>query len=70
IEVVRSSGNASHAAYSALFDPQTSGGLLLGIRPDQAEQFVSQLREASPCPAAIIGEVVPAELERPSLRLR
>lgn len=70
IEDARSSANASRAAYSVLFDPQTSGGLLLGVRPDQAEQFVAQLREANPCSVAIIGEVVPTEPERPSLRLR
>ncbi len=55
IENVRALDSAPHAAartfaaaYSSLFDPQTSGGLLLGVRPDQAEQFAAQLRRGQP----------------------
>ena len=40
-----------------LGDPQTSGGLLFGCRPDEAERAVSKLR-ASGHAAAIIGELV------------
>lgn len=39
-----------------LFDPQTSGGLLIGIAPAQAEGLRQALR-AIGCEAALIGEV-------------
>lgn len=47
-----------------LFDPQTSGGLLLGVARDQAAALQQALREAGyPC-ASIIGEVVAGEGEQ------
>ena len=39
-----------------LFDPQTSGGLLLGIHPDRIETFMSETAAAGQF-ARIIGEV-------------
>lgn len=57
------------AAYSVLFDPQTSGGLLLGIRADQAEAFIARLRDESLLTAAVVGEVAPSDVGRPRLRL-
>ena len=41
-----------------LFDPQTSGGLLLALGEKDAERLVSALRDES-LPAAIIGRAVP-----------
>jgi selenide,water dikinase len=41
-----------------LFDPQTSGGLLVAVMSSQAESALSALREAG-VPATIIGETVP-----------
>jgi selenide,water dikinase len=43
-----------------LFDPQTSGGLLICIAADRAEALVNELRAAGE-PAADIGEVVDGE---------
>lgn len=41
-----------------LFDPQTSGGLLISIPQEQAKPLLSRLKEAGVEHAAIIGEVV------------
>lgn len=42
-----------------LFDPQTSGGLLISLRNDYAEAALQQLRAAG-CPASVIGRVTSA----------
>ena len=46
-----------------LFDPQTSGGLLICLPEAQAEDLVAALKDAGLCDAAKIGEIVddPAE---------
>jgi len=41
-----------------LFDPQTSGGLLIGVEKDSAGGLVAELREKGIPEAAIIGEVI------------
>jgi selenide, water dikinase len=43
-----------------LFDPQTSGGLLLSLPGSQAKEFMNALRTAGVETAAKIGEVVPS----------
>ncbi len=40
-----------------LFDPQTSGGLLVAMPPRRAEEFVQRCRADAPASAAIIGSV-------------
>ena len=46
----------SEAMTDVLYDPQTSGGLLFSLEPEQARLLQSALREQG-IPAAIIGEV-------------
>jgi selenide,water dikinase len=47
------------ATQELLFDPQTSGGLLIAAPPDEAEALTARIREAGDKRAAIIGEIVP-----------
>jgi selenide,water dikinase len=56
-------------SYAALFDPQTSGGLLLGIAEKDAEAFCRSLVEQSDVPVAIVGHVVEAGHDRPRLAI-
>lgn len=55
---IQNSALKSTASYHALFDPQTSGGLLIGIAPDAAEQLLNQLRESGDTSAVLIGQTV------------
>jgi len=41
-----------------LFDPQTSGGLLIALRSDEAEAFVSRLKDKGMDASSIIGEFI------------
>jgi len=47
-----------------LFDPQTSGGLLIGVDPDRAGDLVAELRDKGIEEAAVIGEVTDGPKER------
>ena len=44
------------AVQEILFDPQTSGGLLLAVAPEEAENLRDELQKAS-LPAQIVGEI-------------
>ncbi len=48
--------NLSETEKNLLFDPQTSGGLLLTLRPRQAKKYIEEL-QAKGVDATIIGEV-------------
>ena len=50
-----------------LFDPQTSGGLMMAVPRDGAEVLLQRLRLAGYAQAAIIGEMVPSESEEPRI---
>ncbi len=50
---------AAHPAIEALFDPQTSGGLLFGVAPERADEAIERLHAGGDSAAAVIGEVMP-----------
>jgi selenide,water dikinase len=47
------------AVQELMFDPQTSGGLLIAAPPGEAEELVRRIRNAGDESAAVIGEIVP-----------
>ena len=49
---------AGHATYPLLFDPQTSGGLLIALSPDVADECINALKVAGYLSASLIGRVV------------
>jgi selenide,water dikinase len=53
---VRCSDDVDEVVQQLLFDPQTSGGLLMAIEPDKADVLCSQLTDTGEI-AAIIGDV-------------
>lgn len=46
---------------NVLFDPQTSGGLLFTVPPEEADACVAHLHREGEKEAAIIGEILPAQ---------
>ena len=52
--------NISFAMEEVLFDPQTSGGLLLAVHPEDAKEMVERMKKAN-LPAAIVGEIIEKE---------
>jgi selenide, water dikinase len=50
---------ARRASLDLLFDPQTSGGLLLALPRERSQAMLSALRDAGDGSAAIIGEIAP-----------
>jgi len=47
-----------------LFDPQTSGGLLISVPQERSDELIRQLKKAGVLEAATVGEVIPEPKER------
>ena len=52
--------NTPEAYEMLLYDPQTSGGLLMGVPADQIDGFLHAAQSHN-CPAWVVGEVVPGD---------
>lgn len=52
-------GDAQATRMACLFDPQTCGGLLLGVAPGQVESVLQRLRDHAFSQAAVIGRIEP-----------
>ncbi len=61
--MVKMAGNFDPVMRDILFDPQTSGGLLIGCKEKHANVLVQRLRSAGVDTASIIGEVVSQKTE-------
>ncbi len=57
-DLVKFKPDVSQFRKDILFDPQTSGGLLISVPPDKAQTMLDSLRQAGVAKAAIVGEVV------------
>jgi selenide,water dikinase len=57
----------SRAEEELLFDPQTSGGLLLSVPASQTDALITELKKAAVPVASCIGEVV--AIDRPCIRI-
>jgi len=57
-------GDVARERRDVLFDPQTSGGLLLAVRPEEAADLVTALKASGVAEAADIGEVLDDGAER------
>jgi selenide,water dikinase len=60
---------ARREAVDLLFDPQTSGGLLLAVPRERSPAMLSALRDAGDGAAVIIGEVAPTRPDGALIRV-
>ncbi len=58
-----------NSRYAALFDPQTCGGLLIGVRESDVDAVLARLAEMSDVPAALIGHVTESADAESSIRI-
>lgn len=54
---------AARPELDALFDPQTSGGLLVGVTVEREDEAVAKLRAAGDVAAVCLGEVAAASAD-------
>lgn len=68
-EVAATAVQRESPAYAALFDPQTSGGLLLGVPAPQAAPLLESLLALGQGPAWEIGSIVAPRPDQPIIRI-
>lgn len=56
--MVRAEGHVDEDLLNLLFDPQTSGGLLIVIQPDRLDSLLAELKHSGVEVAAVVGEVL------------
>ena len=66
--MVKIGAGVSRTVSDVLYDPQTSGGLLISISADSAQQLLAELKENGIPRASIIGEVVDGPKHRIEVR--
>jgi selenide,water dikinase len=66
-EALRFDREVDDARRWLLFDPQTSGGLLISIAPARAEAILEDLQQAGQSSSRLVGEVF--ESSRPLLEI-
>lgn len=66
--VVEMAPSVDRLMQDVLFDPQTSGGLLISVEKDHADGLLRELKEKGIQEATILGEVVPEPKEKISVR--
>ena len=57
-EMIIFQGNVDRNRQDILFDPQTSGGLLISINRDEGDEFIAALKDAGIHAASLIGEIL------------
>jgi selenide, water dikinase len=55
--------------YAALFDPQTSGGLLIAVVRERVEELRDEISELIPTPARVVGRVIAHEANHRRIRM-
>ncbi len=56
-DYIRVDASISPEVEMLMYDPQTSGGLFIGVAPDRADALVQKLHERGVTDAAVVGEV-------------
>jgi selenide,water dikinase len=58
---MRIEGRPDELLSEFLFDPQTSGGLLISVPQERADQLVARAQAAGAAAACIVGSVLPQQ---------
>jgi selenide,water dikinase len=58
-ETLEVRGNPPPTRLELFFDAQTSGGLLISVSPDRADELIERCRDSGVDSAVMIGEVLP-----------
>lgn len=63
-QMVEFSSSVDRLVQDVMFDPQTSGGLLICVEPQSADDMLDKLKRKGMETAAVIGEVLPESSEK------